>query len=140
MTPSKRSSISARALAAFGVTCGFFTMLLSGVAIMLAPSGRFARSIDWHWIGLSRQTWEAVHLGAALGFAAAAFWHLALHLPIYRNLLGGTRAHPYGNRLDAIIVAALTILLVATAILDLPPSRWLVDLNQYFKQVYWARP
>lgn len=112
-------------------------MLVSGTVLALAPSGRIAGDVAWHLAGLTRGGWEAIHLTAALAFSAAALWHLALHLPIYRNLLGGTRAHPYGSRAEAVVILVIAVVLVATAILDLPPARWLVDLNLHFRQVYW---
>ncbi|MDU8926488.1 DUF4405 domain-containing protein [Alisedimentitalea sp. MJ-SS2] len=133
----KRAPFSKRALAAFGVTLGFLTMLVSGVVLTIGPSGRIARETSWQFIGLDRGTWEAIHLGAALWFSLAAVWHLVLHIPIYRNLLGGTRVHPYGNRTEMVLVLGIVVLLIATAILDLPPTSWLVDLNSYFKREFW---
>jgi hypothetical protein len=34
---------------------------------------------------------------------------------------------------------ALVLLLLVSAIADLPPSSWLVDLNGYFKMEYWGK-
>ncbi|WP_297501918.1 DUF4405 domain-containing protein [Thermococcus sp.] len=51
---------------------------LSGIALYLAPSGRLARDFAWTFLGLGKETWEALH--TYFGFAMVAL--VATHLII----------------------------------------------------------
>jgi len=126
-----------RATAVFGAGFSFLVMLVSGLLLIVAPKGRTAQAIDWHLAGLTRDGWEAVHLATSFLFTTLAIWHIVLHWPVIVNFLGGTAMHPRGHRIEALAMLVLVVALLLTAILDLPPSSWLVDINEYFKQVYW---
>ncbi|WP_116132589.1 DUF4405 domain-containing protein [Tropicimonas sp. IMCC34043] len=143
-----RVHLSGRAVAAFGVGTAFAIMLASGVALYLAPGGRVAQDLDWRWLGLDRQGWEALHLGMALLFTACVAWHFLLHLRVYKTLLTATPAHPAGHRVEALIAFLAVLLIAATALFALPPTSWLMDGHSYFKQTEglgtggraWRRP
>lgn len=126
--------LSGRALAAFGVGAGFAVMLLSGLALFVAPSGRIARTLEWQWLGLDRPGWEALHIATALLFTAVVLWHFALHLGVYRNLLRGSPARPTGHRREAAIAALAVLLVAVTALAAWPPSSWVVAAHDDFKQ------
>jgi len=38
-----------------------FILLLSGIALLLSPSGRIARETSWQILGLDKAGWESVH-------------------------------------------------------------------------------
>ena len=131
------SSASSRAAAVYGVGFSFLVMLLSGLMLTVAPRGATANAIDWQLLGLTRGGWEAVHLSTALVFSVFALWHIVLHWPVIVNFTFGTSLHPHGHRIEALTVMLIVTALLITAILDLPPSSWLVDLNGYFKREFW---
>ena len=129
----------ARVVAVYGVSFTFFVMAFSGLMVFLAPQGRLANAIDWKLLGLSRGGWEAVHNATAFAFIALSIWHLLVHWTVVRNFLIGSKTHPASHRPEAVAMLALVLLLLVTAIADLPPSSWLVDLNGYFKMEYWGK-
>ena len=134
---SKR--FQSRVYAVYGVAITFAVMTVSGLMLLLAPQGRLAKSIDWHLFGLGRDGWEAVHNATSFAFIGLALWHLLVHWSVVRSFLVGSRAQPASHRPEALAMLALVALLVLTAVLDLPPARWLVDLNAYFKMEYWGQ-
>lgn len=68
---------------------------------------------------------------------ALAIGHIILHWSVIFHFVSGTEMHPRGHRLEGVAMLILVIALLTTAILDLPPSSWLVGLNEFFKQVDW---
>lgn len=132
------SRINSRVIAVYGVGLSFFVMSASGLMLLLAPQGRLARQIDWSLFGLGRSGWEAVHNATAFAFMALGLWHIVIHWSVIRNFLIGGPGHPASHRPEALAMLILVGLLVATAILDLPPASWLVDLNEFFKREYWV--
>lgn len=133
-----KSNASRRATAVFGAGFAFLVMLVSGTMLAFAPIGRVAKVTDWALLGLGRDGWAAVHLSTAFLFAALAIWHILLHWPVIVNFTLGGPTSPRGHRFAALAMLALVAALLATAVLDLPPASWLVDLNIYFKQEFWA--
>ncbi len=127
-----------RVFAVYGVTFSFAVMMVSGLMLLVAPQGRLAKAIDWTLLGLGRNGWEAVHNATSFAFIGLALWHLLVHWPVVRNFLIGSPGHPATHRPEALVMVLLVALLVFTAILDLPPASWLVDLNEYFKMEYWG--
>ena len=127
-----------RVVAVYGVGFSFIVMALSGLALMVAPQGRLARAVVWRLAGLSREGWEAVHNATAFAFIALALWHMVLHWSVIRAFLIGGPARPASHRAEGLALFALVALLVATAVLDLPPASWIVALNSYFKHSFWG--
>ncbi|MCI2398863.1 DUF4405 domain-containing protein [Aliiroseovarius subalbicans] len=129
---------SSRAAAVFGAGFSFVVMFFSGLFLVVAPKGSLAKEIDWTLAGLSRDGWEAVHLGTSFLFTLFAVWHVVIHWSVVTNFLTGTAMHPAGHRREGLAMFVIVVFLLVTAILDLPPTAWLVELNEYFKKEYWA--
>lgn len=128
---------SGRALAVFGVSFSFLVMLVSGGLLYVAPKGRVAQQIDWQLLGLGRDGWEAIHIATSLLFAGFVLWHFLVHLRVYKTLLGGTPVHPRGHRNEAWVALAALVFIALAALMAWPPSSWLIDGNEYFKQIHW---
>ncbi len=63
-------------------------LLISGIALFVAPSGRIARTTGWEFLGLTKTQWEEIH--TVFGYAGAIFglFHLLLN---WRCLVGYLR-------------------------------------------------
>ncbi len=136
-TSGHRARMSGRALAVFGVSFSFLVMLISGLLLYVSPKGRVAQQINWELLGLGRDGWEGLHIAVSLLFAGFVLWHFLVHLRVYKTLLGGTPVHPRGHRNEAWIALVVLIFIGAGALLAWPPSSWMIDGNEYFKQTYW---
>lgn len=137
-SPSKSPRWSARAAAVFGVGFSFITMAVSGLVLILAPRGSIANKIDWVFGGLDRHGWQAIHLTASVVFLSVAIWHIIIHISVIKNLAFGPSQTMRGHRSELIVMLAVVALFLATAIFNLPPSRWLIDINEFFNRSYWA--
>ncbi|UWQ27168.1 DUF4405 domain-containing protein (plasmid) [Leisingera aquaemixtae] len=137
--PQPKARLTGRALAVFGVTFSFAAILLSGGILLFAPKGRISSTTGWEALGLDRQGWGDLHIVLAALFAGFSLWHAALHLPVFKSLLAGSKTAPQGHRTEALIALAAVLALAVLTLLQLPPASWLLDLNGYFKHVFWAR-
>ena len=133
-----KNAATGRAAAVFGVGFSFVVMLISGLFLILSPKGSLAKEIDWTLLGLGRDGWEAVHLATSFLFSVFAIWHLVIHWSVVTNFITGTPMHPAGHRSEGLAMLAIVLVLLVTAILNLPPTSWLVELNEFFKKEYWA--
>lgn len=133
-----RTRFTGRVLAVYGVAFSFFVMATSGLMLLVAPQGRLERSIDWHLVGLDREGWEAVHNATSFAFIALGLWHLIVHWSVVKAFLIGGNGRPASHRSEALAMFIVLVVIVGSAILDLPPASWLIELNHYFKMEFWG--
>ncbi len=105
-------------------------LLLSGIALFIAPSGRMARTTGWLFLGLDRDQWIAFH--TVFGYASALFAlaHIYLNRRCFVNYI------KYGLRWlrlrpEFVLALVLALLLALAAIFDWPPVRILMDWGRY---------
>lgn len=138
-TPAARATakFSARAAAVFLVGLGFLGMVVSGIVVFIAPSGRLAGSLDWSALGLARVQWEQLHLTMAVVFIGAGLWHIWLHWPVVRNLLWSAAARTLCHRRELALALVITALVVIVAVMSLPPASWLEQAQGWFRRDFW---
>lgn len=135
-TPAARAAarFSARAAAVFLVGLAFLGMVVSGVAIYIAPSGRLANTLDWSALWLARRQWEQLHLTMAVVFLGAGLWHIWMHWSVIRNLLWSGAAQTLCHRRELALAGAIVALALITAVLSLPPASWLEQVQFWFRR------
>jgi hypothetical protein len=135
---SRRRRPNWRGLVTLLVVLSSIVMLISGVVMFVAPSGRVARTVSWTMMGLDRAQWQTLHLSFAVVFVGSGLIHLGFN---WRGLL-----HHLRNRVskhltlkwEAVIAVVATIWVVISAILMLPPAGSLHELNEYFRRTFWT--
>lgn len=112
----------------------FFFLMLSALVVFIAPAARVASWADWAFLGLSRPSWEAAHLGMGLLFVVAGLAHVACNRA---TLLDASR--DADGALVLFTRPFFVGLLVAVAVFawslgGMPPVGQLVAVSDYFKQ------
>ncbi|AXQ95219.1 DUF4405 domain-containing protein [Cereibacter azotoformans] len=136
-TSSPGRRFSWRAAAVFTIALSSALMLVSGLVLVAAPSGRIARDIAWRLWGLDRSGWEVLHLAGSVLFVAVVLWHLLLHASMVKNLVWNAAGHSVSHRRELLVAVALVGLVATLAVLDLPPASWLGALMGYMRREFW---
>ena len=111
-----------------------FLMLFSALVVFVEPPARVASWADWTFLGLSRERWDAAHLGMGLLFLAAGLVHLFLNWDALLDHLRDedglvvvfTRPFFLG------LIVALAVFIGSLA--GLPPVKQLVALSGLIKE------
>ncbi|MFU2209045.1 DUF4405 domain-containing protein [Solidesulfovibrio sp. C21] len=112
----------------------FFFLMLSALVVFIAPAARVASWADWTFLGLSRPSWEAAHLGMGLLFVVAGLAHVACNRATLLDALRDA---------DGVVVLFtrpfFVGLIVAVAVFvwslgGMPPVGQLVAVSDYLKQ------
>ncbi len=127
-----------RALVALLLLGAGTLLVVSGVVLYLAPSGRVAKTIEWRLLGLDKEQWEAVHTGFGFVFGALFAIHLRYN---WRSILAYARrkaASAVRLRAELAWATLLTLGIFTTAALDLPPMRPVMDVGERMTD-FWER-
>lgn len=122
-----------------GITMSFPVLLVSGVALYLAPSCRVAEKIGWRFCFLGKESWEGVHITFGLLFLVLSIIHIVLN---WRILLSYFKKGVSGiASVDraVIICSVAAIVLFFMAAFNLPPAGWLHRAHEYIK-FSWGPP
>ncbi len=98
----------------------------------IAPQGRVAYWADWRLWGLSKTVWGNLHITGGTLFLLSIFLH------VYYNW-SAILAYLKKNRRRRILTAEFGFALALTAVTilgtgaEVPPFRWLIDLNEALK-------
>lgn len=129
---------SFRGLITYLVVLSFLVMLISGIVNFLAPSGRISRQVGWTLAGLDRTGWQTLHLSFAVVFAAAGLVHLAFNWKGLLHYLRNRANHHLTLKWEAVLALVVTLWLIASAVLALPPVSTLHDFSAHFCRTFWA--
>ena len=111
-----------------------FFLMLTALEVFIAPAARVASWADWTFLGLSREHWEAAHMGMGLLFLGAGVLHLALNwdglLDHLRDADGAVVI--FTRPFFAGLAVALAVFIWTLS--GMPPMGQIVSLSDFFKQ------
>jgi len=127
-----------RPLVSLLVLAVFLVLSFSGAVLYITPQGRVANWTGWTLLGLTKQTWQAVHTSVALLFLLGAAFHLWLN---WKTLWGYIKAKTHlaiNCKWELLVALLITAATVLAAIYNVPPVSTLMDWNSRIK-AYWER-
>ena len=109
-------------------------LLISGIVLFIAPSGRIAnRALLW----LDKGAWVNLHNVFAILFVAGLIWHLVFNWKPLSNYVVRRATHHLNLKREMLVALAVILVLVVLAAQELPPVKLLADLEYYFRQEFW---
>ena len=114
-------------------------LLVTSVILYVMPHGRVAYWAGWSMWGLSKDQWTDLHMDLGLFLLIAAVFHVVYNWrPILTYLKSRDRRRVVFNRNFAVALGLTLAVLVGT-LLQVPPFRWISDLNAVAKDAASAR-
>lgn len=110
-----------------------FFLLFTALVMFVEPPAKVASWADWSFLGLSRERWDAAHLGMGLLFIVAGFTHLALNWETFRDTLRNARGEDAVFSPPFVIGALVTILFFIGCLAGFPPAKQFVSLSRAIK-------
>ena len=126
---------------------GFTSLLLSaallilgfsGVILYVTPRGRVANWTGWTMFGLSKQSWQAVHINLAVLFLIVAGLHLYLNWSVFWCYIKKKGSLALNLKLEMLMALLLAGAVLAGTIIRIQPFSTVVDFNYQIKD-YWER-
>ncbi|WP_456409880.1 DUF4405 domain-containing protein [Oceanithermus sp.] len=114
------------ALLLFGVT---LSLLISGLVLYVAPSGRVAKTVEWRLFWLDKDQWEALHTMTGYAFLVLFYYHLVYN---WRSILAYMRRKAKQAaqiRREFVWASLFTVLMLVGSVYNLPPVRAVMDFG-----------
>lgn len=109
----------------------FPIVIATSVILYLMPHGRVAYWADWHYLGLGKDQWGALHINAGLLFLAALLPHTWYN---WGSIVSYLRAKMRAAlSADLLVAGALTLFCVAGTVTDVPPFSTLGEFGESIK-------
>ncbi len=112
-------------------------LLISGIVLFIAPSGRIAKATQWALLWLDKDGWVNLHNVFAILFVAGLIWHLVFNWKPLRSYLVSRVSHHLNLKREMLLAVAIVLVLVALVAQNLPPVDALTELSDYFRQDFW---
>ncbi len=130
----RRRSWKWRRLVSFHLLFAAIALLISGVALFVAPPGRFAHPTDWRLLGFNKGQWEAIHTMSGYVGTLAAVFHLVLNWKVLRSYLRDRARHAYRLKAEFVVALFLTVVIWLGAAYHIPPFSMVMDWGGNLKE------
>ena len=112
-------------------------LLISGIVLFIAPSGRIANTTQWALLWLDKAAWVNLHNVFAILFVAGLVCHLVFNWKPLSNYVVSRATHHLNLKREMLAAVAVILVLVVLAVQELPPVDYLADLVFYFRHEFW---
>lgn len=112
-------------------------LLISGIVLFIAPSGRIANTTQWALLWLDKGAWVNLHNVFAILFVAGLIWHLVFNWKPLSNYVVSRATHHLNLKRELLAAVAVLLVLVVLVAQNLPLVDALTDLSAYFRQEFW---
>ncbi|MDD3178819.1 MAG: DUF4405 domain-containing protein [Opitutaceae bacterium] len=139
MNGSSSSSFQWRALTTALVAFAFTMLLVSGIMLFLSPPGRVANWTGWTLLGLSKTQWTGLHIWFSSAFLVMVAFHLFYNWRPLVSYFKDRLTRQVGFRREWMAAAALSAVIAAGTLAQVPPFSTLLAWNEGFKES-WEQP
>ncbi len=133
-----RKRFQPRAFTTTCLACTGAVLALTGLVCYVKPPSRISEWIGWHFLGLEKGTWEALHTVFALLFVVIAAFHLWFNRrPLLTYLLARLRTGRERWR-EMAAALGLTAAFILMTMLGVFPAGPIMDLSDQFSEGWGA--
>lgn len=122
-----------RAFLSIASALAFIFLIISGIALFIAPPCSAANALNWRFLFIGKESWEAIHLSFAFSFLILAPLHLLYNWSTFTSYFRrkAEKADKLSRPLLLALAAALALLLMSA--LGIPPVSWLHEAHEKIK-------
>lgn len=126
----KKKKFNWRAFISMYISVSFLIMVVSGVILYFAPSGRVAFWSIWKFWGLTKDEWQAVHTIFTFIFVIAAGFHLFYNWKPFVSYLKEKMQSRLKLRREFSFSVIVTALIFILTLAQIPPFSTVMDFGE----------
>ncbi len=134
MAAYRKGKFSWRAFVSLFITWASLILIVSGIILYIAPAGRIAKWTHISILGLEKSQWQALHTIFSFIILIPGGYHLYYNWRPFVSYLRKKMNQMVSLRKELTSTVALTIILSALTIWNVPPFSTIMDLGEYFTE------
>ncbi len=128
---ARPAKFNKKAFVSFSILFMGIIITLTGIVLYFAPPGRVAYWVEWKFLGLTKENWQAVHTIFAFLFAIAVGFHIYYNWVIFWSYIKSKVQRGIKMGRELAWAGGLTILILVLTIAQVPPFSTVMDFGEY---------
>jgi hypothetical protein len=134
MAAYRKGRFSWRAFVSLFITWASLILIVSGIILYIAPTGRIANWTHISILGLEKSQWQALHTIFSFIILIPGAYHLYYNWRPFVSYLRKKMNQMVSLRKELTTTVALTVILSVLTIWNVPPFSTIMDLGEYFTE------
>ncbi|MBN2366232.1 MAG: DUF4405 domain-containing protein [Calditrichaeota bacterium] len=126
-----------KAFFSFLVVFGWLILIITGIVLYFAPAGRIANWVQWRFLGLTKDEWQAVHTIFAFAFIITGAFYLYYNWVIFWSYIKRRLQEGMRMRRELVSSSLLIFFVLTLVIAGVPPFKSIMDFGEYLSDS-WA--
>ncbi len=123
----------------FGLFFSFMVMSITGVVLYIAPPGRVARWVNWEFVKLPLDAWQALHTNFSYLFLILAVFHLfSINWQVFWSYVRKKAAYGIHRKRELAAGLLLFAVVLLGTLYKAPPLQTVMDVGGYFSDSWQA--
>ncbi|ADU67166.1 hypothetical protein Selin_2451 [Desulfurispirillum indicum S5] len=139
MSVAPTRSFHVRGFVSLFLTLNAILLTISGLLLYVIPEGRVARWAGWHFLGVDKGGWEAMHTIASFAFVVAVIFHILYNWKVLLFYLRNRATRAFSLKGELLVSLGLTGLLVFGSISLFPPFGTIMELGGRLKEAWYGQ-
>jgi len=132
---TEKNKISWKAIISIGLFYSFIIIFLTGIVLYFAPAGRISNWVNWKLLGLTKESWQAIHTIFSFIFAILSIFHLfTINWKTFWNYLKNKTVKGLNKKREFYISTVLMLLVFVGVVYSVPPFSSVMDFGGYLKE------
>ncbi len=106
-------------------------IILTGIVLYFAPPGRVAHWVEWKFLGMTKEDWQAVHTIFSFIFVVIAGFHLYYNWVVFWSYLKSKVVAGIKMKQELVWASILTVGVFVLTLGEVPPFSSVMDLGEY---------
>ena len=122
-----------RKITSLTASLSFIFLVSTSIVLYIVPQGRVAYWADWNLWGLTKTEWGNIHINLGLLFLLAILQHIYYNWKAILSYLKNKAKRVTVFTKNFNIALFITIVFIAGTYMEVPPFRWVLEINETLK-------
>ena len=128
---NRPATFNKKAFTSFLTLFVWVILILTGIVLYFSPPGRIAHWVEWQFLGLMKEEWQAIHTVFSFLFIIIGGLHLYFNWVVFWSYLKSKVRRGIKMQRELLWSGSLVIITLVLILLQVPPFQTVMDFGEY---------